>query len=77
MGGDHDRAAPAAGGVLGGPNSPLVVYGDTSQDGVWYCGHPATSRARVRRQAVRPVPKLPDGENEDDEWVFPLANPFD
>ena len=21
-----------------GPDSPLVVYGDTSQDGVWYSG---------------------------------------
>ena len=24
----------------GGPDSPLVVYGDTSQDGVWYQGDP-------------------------------------
>ncbi len=40
------------GSVLGGPNSPLVVYGDTSQDGVWYSGHPydtwATNSARSR-----------------------------
>ena len=26
--------------MLAGPDSPLVVYGDTSQDGVWYGGHP-------------------------------------
>ena len=29
-------------GVLGGPSSPLVLYGDTSQDGLWYSGNPAT-----------------------------------
>ena len=30
------------GNVLGGPNSPLVIYGDTSQDGIWYSGNPST-----------------------------------
>src|SRR5204863_3910922 len=24
--------------AAGGPNSPLVIYGDTSQDGTWYAG---------------------------------------
>ena len=24
-----------------------------------------------------PFTRIPDGENEDDEWVFPLADPFD
>ena len=38
-------AAPANGTVTvlptgAGPTSPLVVYGDTSQDGVWYGGDP-------------------------------------
>ncbi len=26
--------------AAGGPDSPLVVYGDTSQDGIWYGGDP-------------------------------------
>ena len=30
---------------IAGPDSPLVVYGDTSQDGVWYGGRRPTSRA--------------------------------
>ena len=39
-----------------GPNSPLVVYGDTSQDGVWYGGRPVRRPGlRVRPEAVRPV----------------------
>jgi Ca2+-binding RTX toxin-like protein len=29
----------------GGPNSPLIVYGDTSQDGVWYQGDPTQMSA--------------------------------
>jgi Ca2+-binding RTX toxin-like protein len=29
----------------GGPNSPLVIYGDTSQDGVWYQGDPTRMSA--------------------------------
>ena len=28
------------GDAVAGPGSPLVVYGDTSQDGVWYQGNP-------------------------------------
>ena len=46
MGGDSIVLQPAANGVLGGPNSPLVVYGDTSQDGLWYSGDPATVDGR-------------------------------
>ena len=30
----------------GGPESPLVVYGDTSQDGVWYQGDPTVASIR-------------------------------
>jgi hypothetical protein len=44
VGGDH---IVITGG--GGPDSPLVVYGDTSQDGVWYSGEasaPLESRVR-------------------------------
>ena len=63
--------------VLAGPNSPLVVYGDTSQDGVWYSGH-SYDRLGLEfgPKPFNPFPHLPDEENEDDEWVFPIANPF-
>ena len=27
--------------AAGGPSSPLVIYGDTSQDGLWYGGNPS------------------------------------
>ncbi|RUY91989.1 hypothetical protein, partial [Mesorhizobium sp. M7A.F.Ca.CA.001.10.2.1] len=33
VGGDHIIVTGGA-----GPNSPLVIYGDTSQDGIWYSG---------------------------------------
>ena len=40
-----------------GPTSPLVVYGDTSQDGIWYSGRPTRAGCRrLRAEAVRPVP---------------------
>jgi hypothetical protein len=64
--------------VLAGSESPLVVYGDTSQDGVWYGGR-SSDRLGLEfgPKPFNPFPDLPDEENEDDEWVFPLANPFD
>ena len=64
--------------VLAGWNSPLVVYGDTSQDGVWYSGR-SFDRLGLEfgEKPFNPFPHLPDAENEDDEWVFPLANAFD
>ena len=63
---------------VAGPNSPLVVYGDTSQDGVWYGGHPYDVLGHeFGDKPFDPFTNLPDGENEDDEWVFPLANPYD
>jgi len=64
--------------VLAGAESALVVYGDTSQDGVWYGGRPYDRLGlEFGEKPFNPFPDLPDGENEDDEWVFPLANPFD
>ena len=64
-------------GVLGGPNSPLVLYGDTSQDGLWYSGNPATVDGyEFGDKPFNPFTTVPDAENEDDEWVFPLGNPF-
>ena len=64
-------------GVLGGPSSPLVLYGDTSQDGLWYSGNPATVDGyEFGDKPFNPFTTVPDIENEDDEWVFPLGNPF-
>ncbi|MGU3646985.1 hypothetical protein ACLBXX_18660 [Microbacterium sp. C23T] len=61
-----------------GPGSPLVVYGDTSQDGVWYSGTPGDNLGmEFGPKPFDPFTHIPDGENEDDEWVFGLANPFD
>ncbi|WP_201742286.1 hypothetical protein [Mangrovicoccus ximenensis] len=73
VGGDHFVVTGGA-----GPDSPLVIYGDTSQDGVWYAGEP-NSRLGLEfgEKPFNPFPDLPDQENEDDEWVFALANPFD
>ncbi|MEO0465131.1 MAG: hypothetical protein AAF216_01205 [Pseudomonadota bacterium] len=61
-----------------GPDSPLVIYGDTSQDGNWYAGQPFSVLGYdLGEKPFDPFPELPDGDNEDDEWVMPLANPFD
>lgn len=75
VGGDTIVLAPAPGGVLGGPNSPLVLYGDTSQDAVWYSGDPAT----VDGRDFGPKPFDPFYDilgNEDARWVFPVANEY-
>ena len=63
---------------LAGPESPLVVYGDTTQDGTWYGGRPDDTKGmEFGPKPFDPFYKIPDADNEDDEWVFPLANPFD
>jgi len=68
---------PEADEVLAGPDSPLVVYGDTSQDGVWYSGHPYDVLGyEFGPKPFDPFTQIPDSQNEDDEWVFPLANPY-
>ena len=72
VGGDHFVVTGGA-----GPDSPLVIYGDTSQDGNWYAGEPHSVLGyEFGEKPFDPFPKLADGENEDDEFVFPLANPF-
>ncbi|KKL13032.1 hypothetical protein LCGC14_2529820, partial [marine sediment metagenome] len=72
MGGDHITVTGGA-----GPDSPLVVYGDTSQDGVWYSGSTGDVRGyEFGDKPFDPFVNLPDGENENDEWVFPLADPY-
>jgi Ca2+-binding RTX toxin-like protein len=55
-----------------GPNSPLVVHGDTSQDGRWYGGDP-----RVQSFLAFGTKPFPDEiGNGDSRFVFPVANPF-
>ncbi|MCA1665056.1 MAG: hypothetical protein LC659_12445, partial [Myxococcales bacterium] len=77
IGGDTITVGPRKDAVLAGPNSPLVVYGDTSQDGVWYSGNPGDILGyEFGPKPFDPFTKIPDEQNEDDEWVFPLANPY-
>ncbi|MBK8460093.1 MAG: hypothetical protein IPL43_07805 [Micropruina sp.] len=55
-----------------------MVYGDTSQDGIWYSGHPwDTFGYEFGPKPFDPFTTLTDDENEDDEWVFGLADPYD
>ena len=86
IGGDHitvcnPDAVDAAGTpvpcgpVLGGPNSPLVIYGDTSQDGVWYSGDPQdVDGVDFGTKPFDPFYGIPD---EDEDFIFPVANGFD
>ena len=55
-----------------GPASPLVVYGDTSQDGIWYSGDPI--KQSVRDFGTKPFP----GEvgNGTPNFFFPIASPY-
>ncbi|HYC45994.1 MAG TPA: hypothetical protein VED01_10995 [Burkholderiales bacterium] len=73
MGGDTITVTGGA-----GPDSPLVVYGDTSQDGVWYSGVAGDVRGyEFGNKPFDPFTHLPDGDNENDEWVFALADAYD
>ena len=55
-------------GVLGGPNSPLVLYGDTSQDGIWYSGDPSTVDGTfIGDKPFNPFVDIPIAQNEDDD----------
>jgi Ca2+-binding RTX toxin-like protein len=59
-----------ASGASGGPTSPLVIYGDTSQDAAWYAGRP---------QAADVADTLELGPNPNQAVTFyrmPRANPF-
>ena len=55
-----------------GPGSPLVVYGDTSQDGVWYSGDPN----RLSLGDFGPKP-FPTQLGSTPRFIFPLAGRFD
>jgi Ca2+-binding RTX toxin-like protein len=61
--------------VGGGPDSPLVIYGDTSQDGVWYSGHPGDVLGGDF--GPKPFDVFPAVPDEDERFEFPLADPFD
>ncbi|HEY3484924.1 MAG TPA: Calx-beta domain-containing protein [Ilumatobacteraceae bacterium] len=75
---DEPCRGPNGDEQIAGPSSPLVVYGDTSQDGVWYGGEPDSVKGHeFGPKPFDPFWKLPEQENEDDEWLFPLANPYD
>jgi hypothetical protein len=64
--------------AVAGPGSPLVVYGDTSQDGVWYSGHPGDVLGmEFGPKPFDPFTHIPDAQNEDDEWMLGLADPYD
>ncbi len=86
---DADTTVGRVGGdeftVLGGagPDSLLVLYGDTTQDGIWYSGDPATAidGADFGPKPHDAFPNLTDlnGEpvqHEDATWIFGLANPY-
>src|SRR5205085_305618 len=69
--------ATACATVNGGPGSPLVIYGDTSQDGTWYAGQAGDSRGyEFGPKPFDPFTYIPDAQNEDDEWVFGLADSY-
>ena len=71
IGGDHITVSCTGGPGCAGPNSPLVIYGDTSQDGIWYSGDPNEQAGHV----FGPKPTTePVGNNPN--FVFPLAQPF-
>ncbi|MEO6651293.1 MAG: hypothetical protein ABIP17_01380, partial [Ilumatobacteraceae bacterium] len=55
-----------------GPDSPLIVYGDTSQDGIWYSGDPI--KQSIRDFGTKPFP----GEvgNGTSNFFFPIATPY-
>ncbi len=72
VGGDRIHVTGGA-----GPDSPLVVFGDTSQDGVWYSGHTDDVLGyEFGEKPFNPNTRSSDADNEDDEWLFPLANPY-
>src|SRR5207248_2937658 len=56
----------------GGPDSPLVVYGDTSQDGIWYSGF--NDKLTQRVFGPKPFPHMVG--NGTPIYIFPVANQY-
>src|SRR5207344_2067946 len=70
--------------AAGGPTSPLVLYGDTSQDGKWYSSS-TTNPVALRYDDLLPLrPNSTGGYKKpsdqvgtaDDFFYFPSAFPF-
>ena len=55
-----------------GPASPLVVYGDTSQDGIWYSGDPRVHS--IRDFGTKPFPS--EIGNGTPNFFFPVATAY-
>ena len=74
-GGGGDDTLIVTGGpsttAAGGPASPLVLYGDTSQDGRWYSGLPADPSAVDF--GAKPFDQI---GSADDRFYFPVAFPY-
>src|SRR5262249_348279 len=76
VGGDIITVTGGGPGGLAGsafPGSPLVVYGATSQDGLWYSGNP--DGQSIGDFGTKPFPAQLGGGSP--HFFFPLANPFD
>ena len=58
----------------GGADSPLVIYGDTSQDGTWYSG--ITNLTSRTDNLVLGLKLFDQAATADDLFRFPRANPF-
>ena len=67
-GGGNDTITVLRGG---GPGSPLVVYGDTSQDGAWYAGNPGD--VAFGQFGAKPFANQLGNTGT---FRFPLASPF-
>ena len=69
-----------------GPDSPLVVYGDTSQDALWYSGDPEDVDGVVFEPQCEDAwadgcyfkfDAFPDDYDEDEFWYLATGNPYD
>jgi hypothetical protein len=59
----------------GGPTSPLVLYGDTSQDGTWYAGrNHHVLGSHFGQKPFDAFASLPAFTNEDADWIMPIAD---
>ena len=69
IGGDHITVMGGA-----GSESPLVIFGDASQNGVWHQGAPG--RVAAGDFGLRPFPNQIGLPARDRDFRFPLANAF-
>jgi Ca2+-binding RTX toxin-like protein len=59
----------------GGRTSPLVLYGDTSQDGARHAGRAHHHLgSHFGPKPFDALPQLPAGGNEDADWILPIGN---